>query len=164
MIACAFTGHRKIEERHKASLDGILMRAINYAYAEGCREFYVGGALGFDTAAAKQIILFRLQHRDVKLRVVIPCKNQSDKWSQGQIRLYEYILANADSVEYVSDEYTSTCMRLRNQRLVDLSDMLIAYVSRDFSGSAQTVRMAEKGGKPVYNLYNALDNELKRKQ
>ncbi len=164
MIACAFTGHRRIEERHRVAIDGILVRAINYAYREGCRIFYVGGALGFDTAAAKQIILFRMQHRDVELRVIIPCKTQSEKWSPAQVRLYEYVLANADSVEYVSDEYTTTCMKTRNRKLVDLSDMVIAYVSRDFSGSAQTVRMAEKDGKPVYNLYHALDNELKCKQ
>ena len=78
------------------------------------------------------------------------------KSEYSQVATYEYILGRADSVEYLSEEYTDGCMRERNQRLVDLSDILIAYVSRYSSGAAQTVRMAEKAGKTVYNLYPSL--------
>jgi uncharacterized phage-like protein YoqJ len=113
--------------------------------------------MGFDTLAARQIILFRMKHPDAELHVIVPCKTQSDNWSPSQISTYEYILGCADSVEYLNDEYTDNCMRERNQRLVDLSDIIIAYVSRYNSGAAQTVRMAERAGKKVYNLYPSLD-------
>ena len=135
----------------------LVSRAIEYAYREGCRDFCVGGALGFDTVAAKSVILFRISHPDTRLLVVAPCRNQADSWSEAQIAMYEYILSSADHVEYVSDDYVDGCMRKRNQRLVDLADMLVAYVSRDYSGAAQTVRMAKSAGKPVYNLYPTLD-------
>lgn len=157
MKGCSFTGHRKIEQSHSGRVDELLDRAIAYTYKLGCRHFYVGGALGFDTAAARRVILFRINHPDAQLHVIVPCKNQSDGWSSSQIRMYEYILSCADSVEFLADEYTDGCMRQRNQRLVDLCDILIAYVSRYNSGSAQTVRMAEKAGKKVYNLYPALN-------
>ena len=156
MEVCAFTGHRKIEERHKAKIADLLLRAIAFAYEAGCRIFVTGGALGFDTLAAKEIIRFRLSHPDVKLHIVLPCKNQSDAWSSSQISLYEYTLSNADDIEYVSDEYTGKCMRERNQRLADSCDMMIAYVARPYSGSAQTVRMASAAGKVIYNLYPSL--------
>ena len=157
MQACAFTGHRKIEDLHKSRIDGLLARAISFAYEAGCRTFITGGALGFDTLAAKEIIRFRMSHPDVRLKIVLPCKNQSDSWSSAQVSVYEYTLLNADEIEYVSEEYTDTCMKERNKRLVNLCDMMIAYVSRPYSGAAQTVRMASNEGKIIYNLYPSLD-------
>ena len=156
MKCCAFTGHRRIEERHRNKISDLLVRAINYAYTEGCRCFVTGGALGFDTLAAKEIIRFRMSHPDVIFKIIIPCKNQCESWSDAQISLYEYTLANADEIEYVADDYNDECMRLRNQRLADLCDIMIAYQNRPYSGAAQTVRMATKAGKAVYNLYPSL--------
>lgn len=156
MQNCAFTGHRKIELRHKDKIELLLLRAIEYAYSEGCRTFYTGGALGFDTLAAKTVIRFKLSHRDVRLHIVLPCKNQSASWTDQQVSMYEYTLANADEVEYIADEYEDGCMRLRNQRLADYCDLMIAYVSRPYSGAAQTARMAERAGKKVYNIYPSL--------
>lgn len=157
MQACAFTGHRKIENRHKEKIDDLLARAIEFAYSRGCRTFITGGALGFDTLAAKEVIRFRLSHPDVRLIIILPCKNQSESWSEQQVSIYEYTLANADEIEYVADEYTDGCMKERNRRLVDLADMMIAYVMRPYSGAAQTVRMAAKSGKVIYNLYPTLE-------
>ena len=89
MEACSFTGHRTIESRHYGKIDNLLDRAIAYAYAEGCRRFYVGGAIGFDTLAARRIIFFRMTHPDAELHVVAPCKNQCDGWSEAQIGMWE---------------------------------------------------------------------------
>ena len=158
MTTCAFTGHRRIEEKHKEKIGSLLFRAINYAYENGCRTFITGGAIGFDTLAAKEIIRFRLSHPDVRLSVVLPCKNQSDAWSHSQISIYEYTLSNADEIEYVCDEYRDGCMRERNRRLAERCDIMIAYVARSNSGAAQTVRMADRAGKKVYNLYPTLDS------
>ena len=110
MQTCAFTGHRKIEDRHKGKIENLLLRAITFAYEKGCRLFVTGGALGFDTMAAKEIIRFRLSHPDVRFAVVLPCRNQSDSWTSSQIDMYEYTLYNADQIEYVSEEYTDKCM------------------------------------------------------
>lgn len=158
MKACCFTGHRKIEQRHLGKIDDLVSRAVAFAYEAGCRRFFVGGAIGFDTVAAKQVILFRIMHPDAELHVIAPCRNQSDAWSSADVSRYEYILSNANTVEYVSDVYTDGCMKERNKRMVELSDIVFAYVSRNYSGSAQTVRLAQKAGKTVYNLYPALDS------
>ena len=134
----------------------MLSRAITYAYERGCRTFYTGGALGFDTAAAKEIIRFRMTHTDVRLILVLPCVNQDEKWNSYERAAYEYTLSLADSVEYVTDEYYDGCMRDRNMRLAELCDILIAYVGKEMGGSAQTVRFAKKLGREVYNIYPAL--------
>lgn len=153
MKACSFTGHRIIAPEHVRSLENLLTRAIDYVYNEGCREFYTGGALGFDTMAAKILIKKRLSYPDIKLTLVLPCVNQSERWAYSAREMYDYIASNADEVIFTAEEYSASCMRKRNAKLVELCDVIIAYSGRSNSGSAQTIRMAEKSGKTVYNLY-----------
>lgn len=159
MNNCSFTGHRLIEYRHEKKLSDLLDRAIAYAYEEGCRNFYTGGAIGFDTMAARKLIGFRISHRDVKIIVAVPCKDQDARWTDAQKDNYAFILSNADEIVFVSEEYTKDCMRKRNEYLADVCDVLIAYSGRSSSGSAQTIRMAESRGKTVYNLYPSVAGE-----
>ena len=148
-----------IPDAHYAKLEDLLERAIEFAYSEGCREFYTGGALGFDTMAAKQLIAYRMKHTDLRLIVVVPCENQAEKWSFGDKEIYEYILSSADEVVFCSTEYTKDCMKLRNEYLADTCDILIAYCGRYTSGAAQTIRMAKKKGKTVYNLFGSASEQ-----
>ncbi len=156
-LVCSFTGHRIINSEHLNIIDTVIMRAIEYAYKQGCRTFISGGAIGFDTLAARQVILFRMIHSDVRLVMLLPCKNQDEKWNVRQKDTYSYIISVANEVEYISDEYTEDCMKKRNAALAERADMLVSYFSRRASGSWQTVRMAEKLGKTVYNIYNHKD-------
>ncbi len=161
MKNCSFTGHRVIAYEHRASLASLLEKAVEYAYAEGCRNFYCGGALGFDTMAAKTVITKRIICRDIRLILVLPCKNQSELWSEAEIGMYDFILSSADEVVYTSEEYNKGCMRKRNKYLAEVADMLIAFCGRDKSGSAQTVKIANEKGKTVFNLYWRIANEIK---
>ena len=153
MRSCSFTGHRVIEKSKIPALEALLSRAIDYVYSEGCRSFYCGGALGFDTIAAKLVIKKKMIFPDIRLIMLIPCANQSVKWRESDKRMYDYILSMANEVFFISEEYTPDCMKKRNALLVELADVLVAYSGRSVGGSAQTVRMASKAGKTVYNLY-----------
>lgn len=156
MRACSFTGHRRIEAAHIEKIIPLLSRAVAYAYGEGCREFYAGGALGFDTLAAREVVRFRMSHPDVRLILILPCVGQDRLWSASERSAYEHLLSAADEVRYASESYTPDCMRRRNALLAEAGDLVIAYVGRSRSGSAQTARIAESLGKKVYNLYPAL--------
>ena len=157
--SCAFTGHRQINPKHEKLLPDILSRGIAYAYSKGCRRFLAGGALGFDTVAACEVIKFKISHPYTSLILVLPCENQSENWSHSQKEMYNYILSRADEVIYISEGYTSTCMRERNRYLAENSDILLSYLSRSNSGAGQTVRMAKGNCKEIYNLYTSLENE-----
>lgn len=157
MTTCAFTGHRNIKESHKRTLPDLLARAIGYAYEKGCRRFIAGGAIGFDTAAAREVLRFRLSHPDVTLILFLPCLDQDASWNAGQRDSYEYILNAADEVKYISEGYDKACMKRRNQAMAEECDIMIAYVARDRSGASQTIRMAREIGKETYNLYPELE-------
>ena len=131
-------------------------KACAYAYGVGVRTFYCGGAIGFDMLAAREVLRFKATHPDVRLVMLLPCIEQEKRWSLRQRDDYEFILRFADEIVYVSDSYTSGCMKKRNEELVGRSDMLIAYVSRMRSGAGQTLNLANKAGISVYNLYPTL--------
>ena len=156
-MTCAFTGHRNIKFEHRDRLSGLLSRAIGYAYDKGCRRFIAGGALGFDTAAAKEVIKFRLSHPDVSLILFLPCLDQDAGWSAGQRDFYDYMLSEANEVKYVSEGYDKSCMKRRNQAMAEECDIMIAYVGHMRSGASQTLRIATELGKEAYNLYSHLE-------
>ena len=157
MKTCAFTGHRQLNYAHLNRLPELLYSAISHAYDLGCRTFIAGGAIGFDTEAARQVIRFRLSHPDVSLMIYIPFIDQAQSWNESQRRAYNHILFSANEVKYISEAYDSDCMRRRNQAMADDCDLLIAYLSNSRSGAGQTVRMAERQGKEVRNLYTELE-------
>lgn len=157
MKGCSFTGHRRINPEHYSRLPDLIFRGISYAYEKGVRDFYSGGAVGFDTLAAREVIKFRITHPDIRLIMLLPCLDQDLKWSERQRSDYHYVLSAADEIVYTSEEYTDTCLRERNVRLAELGDVLICYLSYRNSGAGQTVAMAKKMNKEVYNLYYALE-------
>ena len=153
MENCAFSGHRAIEAGSVAPLCALLRRAVAYAYEQGCRTFFCGGAVGFDTYAAKEVILFRVKHPEVRLVLMLPCADQASTFSAPQRAAYDYILSEADEAVILSDTYHRGCMQKRNRALVENADMLICYVGRESGGSAQTMRLAREKGIAVHNLY-----------
>ena len=143
---CCFTGHRQIPNDEKAPVVRALEAAIRSLYADGYRHFIAGGALGFDTYAARTVLILKRTHPDMTLSLFLPCLDQADAWSEKDKTEYERIKSEADEVLCLAQGYYDGCMQKRNQAMVDASSACIAYVTRPRSGAGQTVRMAEKAG------------------
>lgn len=163
--AC-FTGHRTIKadmSTFSALLSSVIERLIT---DKGVTDFYAGGAYGFDAVSAFSVLHLKENYPEVKLHLILPCskEEQSRKWTAEQKAELENLLGLADSVEYVSDRYYNGCMKTRNTRLVELaSDYCICYwnPSNFRSGTGQTVRMAQKKGIEVINLFEMSANSVK---
>lgn len=152
MKSCCFTGHRHIPPAELAPLTAQLDAALTEAYAAGYRAFYAGGAMGFDNLAAERTLLFRKMHPDVKLYLLLPCRDQTNGWSMEEAaRLYD-LRAQSDGYRYVSDTYSSTVMQERNMALVASAELCIAYLRRYVSGAGQTFRAAARAGLTLVNL------------
>lgn len=158
MDGCAFTGHRIIARTHRTRIRGLVARAIRYAYSEGCRTFYNGGAIGFDLLSAEVFEELKNELPDARLVMLLPCLNQDAKWSFSDRLTYQRIVNAADEVVCLSPAYYNGCMQARNRELVRRSDIVIAYLGRDSGGTAQTVKMARDRGLEVLNLYPALED------
>lgn len=151
-----FTGHRSSALDYGKFYK--LARLLCEFVKDGTVDFYAGGAKGWDMIFSDFVLIMREKHFSfVKLHLVLPCppEEQTDGWDIDDIEEYQRILKAADSVEIVSEHYDKNCMKKRNERLVELGDICLCYYNekRIRSGTGQTVRLAQKQGKEIINLY-----------
>ncbi|MPN62485.1 hypothetical protein SDC9_210234 [bioreactor metagenome] len=111
-----------------------------------------GGAIGFDTLAAKVVIELRKTNPQIKLILVQPCNNQDEFWSLEQKGDYALISLMADKVLYANNEYHDGCMRYRSRRLVNHSVVCLCYCKRIKSGTSYTVNYAKERACEIINL------------
>lgn len=150
--SCCFSGHRKLEPEVERWLRIRVGQGIDYLLKRGVTSYLAGGALGFDMLAAETVLQKRLLLPDIKLVLVLPCKNQSERWGTDQKKRYEAIKKSADNVICLADQYFEGCMQQRNQYMVNQSSFCICYLTKTVGGTAYTVREAQKAGLTVYNL------------
>lgn len=158
---CAFTGHRphkfpwKYDEANSrcVALKAKLTEQITKLAENEVMDFYSGGADGVDCWASLIVLELRQKNPALKLHLILPHEGQADRWSEPAQERYHWILEQADSVEYVSQEYYEGCMLDRNHRLVEAAGLLLAvYNGERRGGTAATVRYAQKRGKKIIIL------------
>ena len=150
---CCFTGHRDLSKEEYLRIRPILQETIEKLYANGVDTFIAGGAIGFDTMAATEII--NLQHKlypGLKLILAIPCEGQDKSWSPLDRALYHEIRRYATAEFVLAPHYYQGCMHRRNDFMVANSSHLIAFVKRSGGGSAYTLKAAQKKGLAICNL------------
>lgn len=150
---CCFTGHRPKNLPWEYNEKGIsflifkfkLTKEIKKAIKNNYCNFISGMALGVDILAAKIILKLKKSHPNITLECAIPCKNQTLKWQQKDIAVYNQILSKADTITYVSNEnYFNGCMQKRNEYMIDNSSLLIAVFNGKSGGTQQTINLAKK--------------------
>ncbi len=158
-----FTGHRSIAKKKLPFFLVHLQNLLENAVQKGFLDFYSGGAIGWDTYCAQTVLDLRDDYPDITLNLILPCStnDQTAHWTKEQKIAYDCIYTKADSHEFIALDYTSDCMRQRNARLVELADCLVCYCypSMARSGSAQTIRFAQKKGIPIINLALLADDD-----
>ena len=156
--ACCFSGHRDIPAGERERLERLLDKYICDISACGRKSFICGGARGFDTLAARAVLRARARDGAVRLSLVIPYRGMEKRWPEWDRLEFEDILAQADSVRYIAEEYDRDCMLRRDRYMVEHSDICVAYLTRDTGGTAYTVAYALKRGIEVVNLAVLIDN------
>ena len=151
-----FTGHRDIPLCHALRLPELLERTIVELIGRGATTFRAGGAVGFDTVAALKVLELRERYPQIRLELILPCRDQTRNWKEEDVRVYEYILRVADSHRFLFDNYVDGCMLERDRRLVSGSDVCVAYLARSHGGTAYTFSRAIRGGLETINLYDEL--------
>lgn len=148
---CCFTGHRNLSAADP-ELEARLERAIREQIAQGVIYFGSGGALGFDTLAARTVLRLREEFPAIRLILVLPCKDQTAGWPKKSVAEYEDILRQCDKQVWLAEKYYPGCMQARNRYLVDHSQVCLCYLTRPKGGTRYTVDYCKRRGVEVINL------------
>ena len=118
---CCFTGHRIIPAQVVPQLKAELAQTVTQLIDQGVTQFVTGGALGFDTMAAEEVLRQRKAHPDIRLHLMMPCKGQEKKWRLSDRMRYQKIARQADEVTCLAEEYYDGCMLKRNRAMIEAS-------------------------------------------
>ena len=129
-----------------------LDKIIEKLYQKGVIFYGTGGSYGFDMLAERAVIRARNRHNEMKLILVLPCKEQDKYWTEDNKAAFAEIKNQADKIVYLSENYSKGCMHRRNRHLVDFSGYCIAYLSENSGGTAYTVDYARQNSLEIFNL------------
>jgi len=162
---CFISGHRELPPEQIHKIINLTGEHILRVCEHGVRDFYAGGAVGFDMVASLLILkVKRDYYRHIRLHIILPYPDYGRKqWNTELERAnYENIIDGADSVETTSPSFYNGVFLTRNRQLVDNgSDIGIVYAdSRHTSGGTwSTIRYAVSIGAEIINIYDkVIDN------
>ncbi len=163
IISCCFTGYRP--QKFPFPLDSSDIRYIDFENRltaeivtlinSGCLTFYTGMAMGFDIIAAECVVTLAEAMKDHAVRLVcaVPFKEQAKSYSPDWKLRYNNILAKADSIILISDDYYRNCYFDRNRFMVDNSDFVLTWFDGSKGGTKNTIDYAKSINRKVINLY-----------
>lgn len=162
MKTCAITGHRPTRFKFKYNEDYSgckrlkkrLHDQFTALYEQGVRKFLVGGALGVDMWSGEILLEMKRQpeYEDIELVIVLPHPGHDERWDKRSKRRMAFLLEHCTEHFTIGTDTSPESYYKRNRYLVDHADCLVAVYDNNRSirsGTGQTVRYAEKKGKPV---------------
>ncbi len=144
-IKIAFTGHRHLKYNQVVSY----MNKLHQDYPDAI--WITGGAVGLDSLAAS----FAMAH-NIKLWLILPFPPgvMSKFWTQAQRDVLERSIKYCDKFSVLSPVYDKSIYLRRNERMVDLSDMVAAFWDGSNGGTGNCVRYAQSIGKRMIRFSN----------
>jgi len=131
----AFTGHRHLSFAQVVSY----LNKLHQDYPDAI--WITGGAIGLDSWAAE----FAMDH-GIELWLILPFpqKVMSKKWNDEQRGVLARSVAYSSKFSVLAPTYDVSIYQRRNERMVDLSDMVAAFWDGSSGGTGNCVRYAQK--------------------
>lgn len=157
----AFTGHRPpkagLTYSHNAAGDVFAVEATRRWLRENnVSHTIVGGALGFDTLAARASWLEQIPYV-----LAIPFEGFADRWPEKARERLAAMRRDAFKVEVVSPPgYAGWKLQKRNEWMVDRVDKLLAWYDGSPGGTRNCITYAKQRHVPVVELMAYAHKEL----
>ena len=150
---CCFTGHRPDKMKFgEEEIKQLLEKAIDDAISEGYVTFITGMAMGTDIWAAEIVLERKKVNKDLHLICALPHPNFESRRSMREKIRFNKIIKKADLVKEINDHYFTGCYQVRNEWMVDRSNLVIAVFNGQKSGTKNTVDYAKRKGVNVVNV------------
>jgi len=154
---CCFTGHRpdKMELGEK-DIKPLLEKAIDDAIADGYVTFITGMAMGTDIWAAEIVLERKKRNNELHLICALPHPNFESRRSMTEKMRFNKIIKKADLVKEINDDYFTGCYQVRNEWMVDRSNLVIAVFNGQKSGTKNTVDYGRRIGVRIMNVLDSI--------
>ena len=150
---CCFTGHRKIPNTLRKKIIENTKKIAEELILQGFCTFFTGGAFGYDLLCSEIILELKKKYPFVKLKIVLPCKDNDKFFPENVKSRYSLVLDKADDVILLSDKYYfAGCMQIRNKYMVNSSSALICFCLQNKGGSFFTKNYAKSKNLTIYDV------------
>ena len=140
-LTCCVTGHRHLPSGRVEYVKAELEKEVWAALRQGYTHFISGFAPGVDLMFA-EIVAGLKRTNPITLEAALPCPDRVKTPDQ----TFQRLIRCCDVVRVHSNHYFKGCYMVRNRRMVDASQLVIAvWDGRKTGGTAATLRYA--GGK-----------------
>ncbi len=139
-MTVTFVGHSDAPDSVRESLAPLLIELIKNYNAE---TFYVGNNGRFDIIVARALEDLKQKYPHIKYAVVLAYFPRNSNCGDTAPTVYP------EGLELVPPRF-AICKR--NEWMIDRSEMIVAYVTRDFGGAAKYKRYALRKKKTVIDL------------
>lgn len=145
-MVCTFFGHSNtpvsIYPKLYSTLDNLIKE-------NNVNKFYVGNQGNFDFAVIRCLKELKINHPNIEYNIVLA---YFPKKTNAHFCSFDF----SDTIfpqgfEYIHPKYA---IDKRNRWMIENSDLVVTYVTREIGGAAKYKAIAEKKGKPVINISN----------
>ena len=151
--SCFFSGHRNIKSDEIETIRARVRAKVTVLIKKGVVNFISGGARGFDTLCAEEVLKLKEKYPHIKLLIFLPCLEHDKGWMFSEQEKIEDVCRTSDASIYISKEkYDNQCMKNRNIALVSSANYGIFYYKKSISGTGQTYRMAKNKNRIIVNV------------
>ena len=150
MITCTFSGHREVYQAGiEHDLDSALSNLLETHNDSFC--FLVGGMGEFDRLCASAVRRLKRTYSDrtISLNIVFPYLTQE---LNSEKTYYEQSYDDIIVPDELAGVHYKSAITKRNRWMIDQSQLLIAFVYRDFGGAFTTLKYAQKKQLQIINI------------
>ncbi len=138
-MTCTFFGHRDCDKEIYERLKNTIVKLIKN---EGVTRFLVGNNGSFDRLVLRALRICKENFPHIDYFVVLAYMPKND--------VFECPTLFPEELDNVPKRYA---ISYRNKYMIDKSDFVVAYISRNFGGAYKSFAKAKKMNKRVINLY-----------
>ena len=156
VFTVAFFGHRYVSDiiRVARLLEEQIRKLIK---EKEYVSFLVGRNGDFDQFAASAAVRVRRNYGDENSSLVLCLPYPTAEFLNNEESFLNYY-TDVEISHTASKAYPKSAIQIRNREMADRADLIICYIEHNKGGAWQAVHYAQKQGKPVINLFEALGN------
>lgn len=150
MTTCTFAGHRDVFQADiPKKLDKVISQIL--AFGDNSYRFLVGVRGQFDEMCSSAVRKVKREHKDKQITLVLVLPYFSQELNTNK-EYYDQFYDDVVIPSELADVHYKAVITKRNRWLIEQSDILIAFVYRNFGGAYTTINYAIKKEKRVINL------------